>query len=171
MKFTDTVEDIQKTLQDSGLYKGNIDGLWGPLSQGAMDELLRLSIKERSKKYKASSFADDKDIQAFNKCKKTGKSDIECFKVGDNGIGQWGDLTAQEHTPMCALHRDDMIKQWGSEANAKHRKVEVKVKGTSIVCIVADRMSAKNRIDLNPAAAKQLGLKPPFLVDSTWRKI
>lgn len=117
----------------------------------------------------ASSFADPADVRAFKRCKLTGKSDLKCFAVGDNGIGQFGADTAQEHTPMCALHKTDMIKRWGSVNGAAHKKVVVDVNGKEVVCSVEDRMSAPGRIDLNPAAAKALDLKPPFLVDCVWQ--
>lgn len=117
----------------------------------------------------ASSFADPADVRAFKRCKATGRSDLSCFAVGDNGIGQFGANTAQEHTPMCALHKTDMIKKWGSVNGAAHKKVRVAVKDKEVVCSVEDRMSAPGRIDLNPAAAKALDLDPPFLVDCVWQ--
>ena len=117
----------------------------------------------------ASSFADPADVKAFKKCKLTGKTDLQCFAVGDNGIGQFGANTAQLHTPMCALHKNDMIAKWGSVNGAAHKKVDVWVKGKTVRCSVEDRMSAPGRIDLNPAAAKVLDLNPPFLVDCVWQ--
>lgn len=143
------------------------DGIWGPISQAAMDK-----ETGKGKVYvgKASSFADPKDIEAFKKCKKTGKTDRQCFAVGDNGIGQFGANTAQEHTPMCALHATQMTKDFGSIAKSAHQKMKVTANGKTVICLVEDRMSAPGRIDLNPAAAKALGLKPPFLVSATWQK-
>lgn len=117
----------------------------------------------------ASSFADPADVRAFQRCKATGKTDIQCFAVGDNGIGQFGANTAQEHTPMCALHKNDMIARWGSINGAAHKKVRVTVGDKDVVCLAEDRMSAPGRIDLNPAAAKVLDLRPPFLVDCVWQ--
>lgn len=120
---------------------------------------------------KASSFADLADLRAFKRCKAEGKTDLQCFAVGDNGIGCYGDLTAQEHTPMCALPPETMKLLWGSKAKARHQKVIVMHESDSITCIVADVMPSrwyiKNGcgIDLNPAAAKALGLRPPFKVD------
>jgi len=38
----------------------------------------------------ASSFADPADVRAFKRCKAQGKTDQECFRVGDNGVGCWG---------------------------------------------------------------------------------
>jgi hypothetical protein len=108
-------------------------------------------------------------LVAFKKCKATGKTDLQCFKVGDNGIGQFGKITAQEDTPMVAVHADSMKAKWGSVAGAAHRRVMVEANGEKVEASVEDRISAPGRIDLNPAAAKALGLKPPFLVDCTWR--
>lgn len=119
----------------------------------------------------ASSFADPADVRAFERCKVMGKTDQQCFAVGDNGIGQFGEVTAQTDIPMCALHKNDMIKRWGSVNGAAHKKVIVDVGGREVVCLVEDRMSAPGRIDLNPAAAKALGLTPPFLTDCVWQWI
>lgn len=149
------------------------DGIWGRKSQAALDEEAE-EAEGGSPEYlsNASSFADPADVVAFNECKQNGKTDLECFKVGDNGVGQFGKVTAQDHTPMCALHGSHMIAVWGSIKAAAHQKVEVTANGNKVVCLVEDRMSSKKAIiDLNPAAAKQLGLKPPFLVPASWRKV
>jgi hypothetical protein len=118
----------------------------------------------------ASSFADPADLEAFQMCKAEGKSDQACFKIGDNGVGQFGSLTAQTHTPMVAIHKDDMIARWGSVDAAAHRVVLVTIRGKTIRATVEDRLGVRGRIDLNPAAAKQLGLTPPFLEqECRWR--
>lgn len=127
----------------------------------------------------ASSFADPADVRAFKRCKAKGKSDKDCFLVGDNGIGCWNDLTAQTVVPMCALPPQDMEGRWGSVAKAKHKKVRVTLLGRrrsqtkTVVCVLADRMPRKPNksgagIDLNPAASAALGLEPPHLVEVTW---
>jgi len=122
----------------------------------------------------ASSFADPKDVKAFMRCKALGKSDKECFAVGDNGIGCWGDNTAQDTVPMCALPPDDMQAKFGAWKKAKRAKVRVRVGSGEVVCILGDRMPWKAYIkngcgiDLNPAAAKALGLRPPFKVQAEW---
>lgn len=129
----------------------------------------------------ASSFADPADVRSFQRCKATGKSDQECFKAGDNGIGCWGDDTTAA-APMCALPPDDMLARFGGKgvetataiAKARHARVIVEANGRSVVCLLADRMpwrkNVKNGagIDLNPAAAAALDLRPPFLVTATW---
>lgn len=149
------------------------DGFWGPKSQKALnDELDGGAATGAGKgagggagfKAIASSFADPADVTAFNKCKAQGKTDQECFKVGDNGIGQFGKITAQTQTAMVAIHKDDMIARWGSVMAAAHRTVNVTINGKTIQASVEDRLGVPGRIDLNPACAKQLGLTPPFLI-------
>lgn len=117
----------------------------------------------------ASDFASLADLRAFQAAKKKGLSDKQAFAVGDNGVGCWGDLTAQEHTPMCALPPETMEAWYGSVAKAKHQRVKVILPtGGWCLCIVADIMphlaNIKNGcgIDLNPAALKELGLKSPL---------
>lgn len=124
---------------------------------------------------KASSFADPADIKAFRRCKAQGKSDQECFKVGDNGVGCWGDDTSEGSGPSCALPPDDMIEGWGSIEGAKHAGVLVEVRGKIVKLVLKDRMPWKTNItngaaiDLNPDAAALLGLEPPFLVSARWK--
>ena len=142
------------------------DGFWGPISQAALNEEID---GQDGFSMTASSFADPADVVAFNKCKQQGKTDQQCFKVGDNGIGQFGKITAQDQIAMVAVHADDMIARWGSVNGAAHRPVTVTVNGTTIDATVEDRIGVKGRIDLNPAAAKQLGLTPPFLVPCVWK--
>lgn len=119
---------------------------------------------------KASSFADPADIRAFKRCKSQGKSDQECFKVGDNGIGKWGDDTTV-NKPMCALPPDD----WENLPKPRGAKVEVNYGSTTIVCELRDTMPRKKNIkngagiDLNPAACSSLGLTPPIMISAAWR--
>lgn len=123
----------------------------------------------------ASDFASIADLAAFQRAKAKGMSDKQAFAIGDNGIGCFGDLTAQEHTPMCALPPEIMVKHWGSVIKAKHKAVMVKLDAKrDVICIVADRMpSLKNitngcGIDLNPAALKKLGLRSPIKTEVEW---
>ena len=123
----------------------------------------------------ASSFADPKDVAAFAACKATGKTDRQCFKVGDNGIGCWGHTTAQTRVPMCALPPEDIRARWGSVNKGKEKIVCVTVRKVSVLCMLADRMPSKKNItngcgiDLNPAAAAALKLKPPFKAACEWQ--
>lgn len=153
------------------------DGWWGPRSQAALDAVIKVngSTARGEHRVKASSFADPADVAAFRKCKATGRSDEECFKVGDNGIGCWGDDTTGV-TPMCALPPEDMEERWGATTAAKHKHVLVQVcsTGRTVTCVLGDRMPRRAKItngagiDLNPAACEQLGLKPPMMVDVVW---
>lgn len=142
------------------------DGFWGPISQGALNDEIG---NQEGFMATASSFADPADVVAFKECNAQGKTDQACFKVGDNGIGQFGKITAQDHTPMVAVHADDMKARWGSIIAAAHRPVTVTVNEKTTEATVEDRIGVKGRIDLNPAAAKQLGLDPPFLVPCLWK--
>lgn len=120
---------------------------------------------------KASSFADPADIAAFKRCKAQGKSDQQCFRVGDNGIGKWGDATVQGSGPMCALPPEDW-QQFGQQARGK--QVKVRANGRETIVELRDTMPHKANvtngavIDLNPDAANALGLHPPFIVDCEW---
>lgn len=122
----------------------------------------------------ASDFASLADLAGYRRAKARGLSDKEAFKYGDNGIGCWGALTAQEQTPMCALPPDDMIAKFGTIAKAKNAKVKVTVGKLSVVCVLADRMPWKKDIkngcgiDLNPAALKALRLKSPVKTSAVW---
>lgn len=123
----------------------------------------------------ASDFAGLADLRAFQECKAQGKSDKACFAVGDNGIGCWGAVTAQEHTPMCALPPEDMIAEFGSVAKAKSALVRVTINGRSVNCVLADRMPSKANIkngcgiDLNPAALRALRLRSPIKLACEWQ--
>lgn len=79
------------------------DGFWGPVSQEALNDQRDGGAAASGGgsggtgfKAEASSFADPADVRAFERCKAEGKSDQACFRVGDNGIGQFGKITAQD---------------------------------------------------------------------------
>lgn len=118
----------------------------------------------------ASDFASLADLRAYQRAKKQGLSDRLAFEVGDNGRGCYGDLTAQLHTPMCALPPETMTEWYGSVIKAKHMRVKVYDETTkrSVVCLIADRMPARKNIkngcgiDLNPAALVELQLTTPI---------
>lgn len=118
---------------------------------------------------KASSFADPADVNAFRRCKAQGKSDQECFKIGDNGIGKWGD-DCTSSVPMCALPPED----WQYLSHPRLSQVLVKANGKQVVCLLGDTMPHKANIkngagiDLSPAAVAALGLNPPIMVPATW---
>jgi hypothetical protein len=123
----------------------------------------------------ASSFADPADVAAFKKCLKSGKTEKQCFAVGDNGIGLWGDDTTVDK-PICALPREDWLAKWKKSSVARGKKIELSFKDKKVICELRDTMPPKAKItngagiDLNPGAAKALGLKPPFLQPNVgWR--
>lgn len=119
------------------------DGVWGPTSQGALNKELGGGDGFSAT---ASSFADPADVVAFKRCKAQGKTDNECFKVGDNGVGQFGKITAQTHTPMVAIHESDMKARWGSVNAAAHRSVTVTANGKTVEATVEDRRAALSAV-------------------------
>jgi hypothetical protein len=155
------------------------DGAWGPKSQAALDKLTTPEddfAAEIEHDTYASSFADPDDVAAFNRCKDAGGSDNECFKVGDNGIGCWGDSTVVGTGPSCAMPPEYMEARWGSKNAAKNKRVKVrrKINGKTTVCVLKDVMPSvanlanKARIDLNPDACYALGLEPPIMEPVLW---
>ena len=152
------------------------DGKWGPKSQAALDAIIHPPPPWGNAPHKglASSFADPADVRAFRRCKEQGKSDQQCFKVGDNGIGAWGDDCSEGSGSSCALPPNDMIEKFGSVAAAKHAKVKVSANGQTTTCILKDRMPWKKNItnkaiiDLNPDTVAAFGLKPPIMIPAIW---
>ena len=163
---------IQEALAARGLYTKSLDNDWGSGTEAAYQSFMR-SMETGSgwKKVKATSFADPADVRAFERCKAQGKTDLQCFAVGDNGIGKWGHGTAQEERAMAALPRD----VWADAGKTGGAKLEVRYNGKTVEGILGDTMphtkNIKNGagIDLNPAFSKQLGLKPPFTAEVEWR--
>lgn len=151
------------------------DGIFGPISQAALDLARSNHPVDSIHHGKASSFADPADVEAFRICKLNGGSDRDCFKVGDNGVGYWGDDTSEGSGPSCALPPEDMEEKWGSVSAAKHKLVAVAVHGKTVACTLKDRMPHRDNItnraiiDLNPDACKLLGLTPPVMVDVAWK--
>lgn len=100
-----TLQRIQRILEV------NPDGFWRPISQAALNDEIG---NQEGFSVTASSFADPADVVAFKKCKAQGKTDQQCFKVGDNGTGQFRKITAQDQAAMVAVHADDMIARWAA---------------------------------------------------------
>ena len=144
-----------------------VDGLWMTKSQAALQSLI--DAQDGWIICKASSFADPADLDAFKACKAKGKSDLKCFEVGDNGIGQFGAITAQTSFPYVAIHKSYMIKRWGSVLASAHRKIELMINNQKLIAEVGDRISATGRIDCNPAVLRFFNLKPPLMIDAKWR--
>lgn len=160
------------------------DGVPGPHDEEALTRL-RLHAKLDTERWEpttvgtpsglwheghASSFADPADVRAFQRCRAAGKSEQECFKVGDNGIGKWGTDTTQAK-PMVALPPED----WSHLPHPQGTLVIVEANGQTVRAELQDTMPAKAHItngaivDLNPAACAALGLTPPVMVKARWR--
>lgn len=116
----------------------------------------------------ATSFADQKDVEAYRHALAQGKTELEALAVGDNGVGCWGDVTAQEHTAYAALHRDDLVDRWGSVDAARHKGIKVQLRGRQIRAVIGDRCGVRGRVDLNPACLVQLGVKPGLKEAVAW---
>ena len=123
----------------------------------------------------ASSFADQADVVAYKQCLKSGQTAKQCFAVGDNGVGLWGDDTTVDK-PLCALPPDDWLAKWNTGLIARGKRIELSLNHRKVVCELRDTMPAKANIkngagiDLNPGAAKALGLRPPFMQPNiSWR--
>jgi hypothetical protein len=118
----------------------------------------------------ASSFADPKDVAAYRKAIAEGKSREEALKIGDDGIGKWGDDTTSENDPMCALPPEDWQAKWGHGDAARGKQVAVTYKGKTVIGELRDTMPSKAHItngagiDLNPGFAKSFGVTPPFML-------
>ncbi len=159
------------------------DDIWGPKTDAAVAAEKAASLARHSALPKvaddhsviASVFADPADIAAFKRCKAQGKSDEECFKVGDNAIGVWGDGTGPGTGPSCALPPEDMEEAWGSVGAARGKRVIVTYKTNSSTLVLKDRMphraNIKNGagIDLNEDARQLLGIPKGAMVRVLWR--
>jgi len=150
------------------------DGAFGPVSQAALDALIHpelVAVDPGFHAVRASTFADPADIAAFKKAKSAGLSDQQAFKVGDNGVGKWGDDCSQGAGPMVALPPED----WKGLKVPRLAAVEVTANGRTVIAKLGDTMPARANItngcgiDLNPDACQALGLKPPTLVPAKWR--
>lgn len=170
MKPSELRRHIQQLLADNGFDPGPIDGDFGVRTHAALNRL-DLAQDSNVHRVKASSFADPADIAAFRRCKETGATDQACFRVGDNGIGLWGDDTTSP-IPMCALPYEDWQERWGGLARGKI--VVVVANGRTVACQLRDTMPHRANIrngagiDLNPAACEALGLRPPIFVTAEW---
>lgn len=164
-----TTARIQRIQQKLGV---EADGILGPNTLTAIERAIGMSgfVSKAGTPVRASSFADPADVAAFRRCKAKGKSDQECFAVGDNGLGKWGaDTTGR--MPMCALPREE----WENAGKTGGDKVRVRYKGHESICELGDTMPKYENIengagiDMNPALCKALHLTPPVLVEGvTW---
>jgi hypothetical protein len=121
---------------------------------------------------KASSFADAQDIAAYKRAIAEGKTEADALKLGDNGIGCWGDDTTTQDVPMCALPPEDWMAKWGNGTTARGKKVAVTYKEKTVVGELRDTMPHKQNIkngagiDLNPGFAQAFGVNPPFMLEN-----
>lgn len=178
MKPSEARRLIQTILMQENFYHGKIDGDFGPKTFAALNALdvAQDEPEEDNEVHtvKATSFADPEDVKKFKQCIAQGHTENFCFKVGDNGIGKWGDDTTQPF-PMCALPPEDWEPKWGSAAKGRKVLVRIPSTGAKVICALRDTMPHKKNIkngagiDLNPSACDLLGLKPPVRVTATWQ--
>lgn len=160
---------IQEALKARGLYDGPLDNWWGPNSERAYQVFLaQNAAKGGIHVCMASTFADPADVRRFQACKAQGKTDQECFEVGDNGIGYFGDYNTTTAEPQCALHTEVIREKWGSIQGGKFRRVRVVYKDKSEVCKLTDICGHMERIDLNPGACRSLGFPIGGLEKVIW---
>lgn len=169
------IQNMQLFLNDEGANLA-VSGLIDNATKSAMQDWLDGTLHRVDKPsgdinhVVASSFADPADIRSFRQCKSEGFSDQHCFRVGDNGIGRWGDDTTTD-VPMCALPPEI----WREHPSPRGAKVLVTYNGKEIVTELRDTMPRLRNItngagiDLNYAACKALGLEPPIMIDVTWQ--
>ena len=148
------------------------DGIWGVKSQAALDFLIHAYDNSNGwHEVTASSFADPADVRAFKRCKDKGGTDQECFKVGDNAVGAWGESTAEGTGPCVALPPED----WSIMPDFRSKQVEVQYGEKSVLAKLKDTMphraNIKNGagIDMNPDTCRALGLEPPVMAKVKWR--
>jgi hypothetical protein len=159
------IRDIQK------LVGAEQDGVLGPETEAAIDE----ATAEGWHIGLASSFADPADVRAFRRCKAQGKSDNECFGVGDNAIGYWKDDTSEGTGKSVAVPPDDMIERWGSKDAAHLKQVLIQTTTTQATAFVKDTMPWKRHItngaviDCNPDTCAALNEKPPMMIAAKWK--
>ena len=160
---------LQEALEARFLYRGSIDNWFGPKTEAAYIEFLR-SQNAKTIGGLASTFADPDDLAAFKRCKALGKTDHECFQIGDNGLGYWSDDTTTEDVAMAAFAQSTLKDRFGDDwkTKARHAKVRVTYKDRVCDCILGDCGAPEGRIDLNPGACKKLGIQPGDLVSASW---
>lgn len=173
------MDTIAKIKAIQGILGVAVDGAWGPRSQAAFDALLTDKPNAippsdpGSHVTWASSFADPADVDAFRACKARGGSDQECFRVGDNGIGCWGD-DCTDHIPRCALPPEIIAARWGSRDAGRNKLVRITANGVTVQAVLSDVMPHLANItngcglDMNPALCAALDLRPPVKSRVVW---
>lgn len=172
------IRAAQTKLLELGYPIGKVDGDAGVKTWRAIAQHFGIKVETpdtTEHSVIASTFADPADVEAYKRAKARGLSDNEAFKVGDNGIGVWGAPTTEGTGPSCALPPEDMAERWGAWSEARSKKVSVTYKDRTAICVLKDRMPfKKNRhngasIDLNPDAAKLLGIPKGGMVRVKWK--
>ncbi len=165
--MNEQIKSLQRVLFPSNPEEW--DGIWGPKCAAALEAVIH--PPDGWHNVKASSFADPADVRAYDKCKANGGSDQQCFKIGDNAIGAWGDSTREGSGPSVALPPED----WEAFPDHHGKKVEVKYGDKTVVALLKDTMPHKANIkngagiDMNPDTCAALGLTPPVMVKAAWR--
>lgn len=112
-----------------------------------------------------TSFATYKDLRNYISCLLAGGSETHCYNEGDNGVGAWGDITAQETVSMCALGEDFCVENFGSWNAGYNKKIKVTYMDASVICRCCDK-GPDAVCDLNPAALIELGLSAETELDA-----
>lgn len=160
----------QLALKDAGCYRGAIDGQFGPLSRRALAGWTAAHTPAVHEVF-ASTFADRDDVAAYRRAKARGLSDVQAFKLGDNGVGLWDNDTTEGSGPQCALPPED----WQHLEYPHGALVEVTIDGRTSTGKLGDTMphraAIKNGagIDLNPDFIVALGKHPGGMWRATWR--
>ena len=118
---------------------------------------------------KGTTFADVGDLLRYNRSVWNGVSPDRALEYGDNGLGAWGLSTVRGTGPCIALDRDEIATATGSSHRQPRRLVRVSFQDKTVECQVRD-VAPSGICDLNPDAAAELGIKPPWsgLVDIVW---
>jgi len=158
----------QAALKDAGLYRDDIDGDFGSNSMAALGKWDAANGVHRGL---ASSFADPADVRAYRAAKAKGWTDQQAFKVGDNGIGMWGDDCSMGSGPACAVPPE----YWHQLPSARFAAVEVAANGERTIAKLKDTMPHLANIhngaviDMSPDLCASLGVTPPVMIKAAWR--
>jgi PAS domain-containing protein len=109
-----------------------------------------------------TSFATYQDLVGFADAVEKGCDFYQALNYGDNGRGASGHVTAQVHTPMCALSKSTIEAKWGSLSAAWGKKVVIVCQADGdrkVIAELADYCSSAGICDLNPAALEMMGWK------------
>jgi hypothetical protein len=115
----------------------------------------------------AAITADPQDLHRYQSARMNGVSHEDALKVGDNGLGTWGDNLASATNPMVELPE-------GTPGADQGRLVRVSGPSGSVIAKVAGLIPQSDghnvSIHLNPAAARATG-HPGGLVPVKWEYV